>query len=545
MRGDPFFVVTSALCVASWLLSACGGYEDFGEPPYPGEYAPDYGGYDASVGTDLGGGQGDTQTQDTQPEPELDLSGLTRPQIGESYVFIANTLGGALVTIQQQNLTANAIRICTDPTQVVVVPGTDTAAVLCEGNETVAFVNAEEPDVIAVAEIAPGANRLAIDEAGRHVLAWFDPYEDPTRIGPNANPQDFNVIPVPESLDEPEVEAHLVSIGYGLQRLETSGTRAFITTSEGFHDLDLASVDSDQFAPIYSLGLGSAEPGEREVVIDESSNTALVRSLGESGFRVLSLESFELYDVPLPAPLTDLDLMVPGEMAVGVIGSESSVVLIDLTSLGEFAAGEEVPEPTSLTFVSLEDIRIGLGLPLASRGEVAVYSTLGTSSELAVINTSGEEVGRVRFRKPIASVTPSPSGDRLFVRHYTTPDAVGSQAAMLQSNGYSVVELDSLFSRLALTPTDVAEATFSADSQELFLRLDTEGAVYEVRQISLGSFAEQRFELEYAPQSLSISPSTEELIVNEALDTGRVTFIDPETGEQRHITAFGLNGRTE
>ena len=43
----------------------------------------------------------------------------------------------------------------------------------------------------------------------------------------------------------------------------------------------------------------------------------------------------------------------------------------------------------------------------------------------------------------------------------------------------------------------------------------------------------------------NFEPATGRVYISQLADTGRITFIDTETGVQRHVTAYQLNRRIE
>jgi hypothetical protein len=43
------------------------------------------------------------------------------------------------------------------------------------------------------------------------------------------------------------------------------------------------------------------------------------------------------------------------------------------------------------------------------------------------------------------------------------------------------------------------------------------------------------------PEAIGVVPGTNQIFVSQRAETGRITFIDAETGDVQHVSAFQLN----
>jgi len=87
---------------------------------------------------------------------------------------------------------------------------------------------------------------------------------------------------------------------------------------------------------------------------------------------------------------------------------------------------------------------------------------------------------------------------------------------------------------------------FTEDGSQAFVMLeDAARDVAAVQQLNFTSFRQETVDLARPPEAIGVVPATGRIFVSQLSETGRITFIDAETGRQQHVTAFQLNRRIE
>lgn len=501
------------------------------------------GGRSGTPSVDAGSDAGGAPSPDVAPPPEQEEFELQAPRASRTYVFVANTTLNSVAKIDSLTLAVTPIEVCLEPTEVRTLPTFDRAVVLCRGDDQIAVIDAGDGDgdTVRLTWSAENANRLLLAPNGDYALAWFDEraagaFDDP------GNPNDLTLVDLGEVGDSPQ--SYLLSVGFGVRdvQFDAAGERAFLTTEDGLNVIELAEVQGDQFVPVLSIGEDPlARAADREVHVTDDGALAFVRSSTFAGLRVLDIASGEIDDIVLPGVPTDLDLFPGGGRGIAVIREAETVAVLPLP--------DAVDDPSLVDLIELPGRPMGLAQITPSSQDVLLYTTLG-SSLLTVLDLEAEAAVTVDLRKDIAGVIVAPEADRALVRHRraggTPVPGEPLDDFIAKSPGYSLLDVPTGFARLVLADTDPDDLVFTDDGSQAFVMLEEAAAgVQSVQWVDFESFRVETFEMARPPESVGVVPATGRVYVSQRAATGRITFIDTETGRQQHVTAYQLNRRIE
>ncbi len=230
-----------------------------------------------------------------------------------------------------------------------------------------------------------------------------------------------------------------------------------------------------------------------------------------------------------------MDISPDGRYVVAVVRYAGAVVRLPLP--------EGFNDPTLAEITIIPEGRIGQ-VALARDGQRAVlYTTADTRDErLTVLDfAQGTSPTAVDLHKAVGQLAVTADGDTAFVVHQqTSADPSDSVAEQLvdQSYGYSLVNLDTGFSKLEITEGPVLQFTLLPEAGSAFL---TFAAPAEVHRVGLGDFVHTTVPLASVPAAIGPVPLSRRVFVSQEHPDGRITFIDWDTGAISTVTGFELN----
>jgi WD40 repeat protein len=250
--------------------------------------------------------------------------------------------------------------------------------------------------------------------------------------------------------------------------------------------------------------------------------------------------------VPPPAPLaasiTDVDLAPSGDYALAVVRDQSTVLQVDIP--GAFDGSSKV------RVLKIGTELVGSVSIAPDSNRALLYTTaVETQERISVLDLATGEYQPVRLPKSVESVTIADNSATALIVHKKlagSPDEAGitPDVVLDRSYGYSILDLDSGFSKLQTTPTSVGPSTIVPDGSNLFVLFNDKGlAVQTVHQVNLQSFVVKSRNLGSPPTSIGSVPSSKKVFVGQEHPDGRITFIDWETGVIESVTGFELNSR--
>jgi DNA-binding beta-propeller fold protein YncE len=497
--------------------------------------------------SDAGGGNrgsdvGETPDVSLPPETEESFD-LQTPSASRSYVFVANATLNTVARIDSVTLAVTPIDVCLVPTVVRTLPTMERAVVLCEGDHQIAVIDpGDGDDEVRYAWVAEHSNTLQLSPDGAYALAWYDERiaEPSDRPG---NPHDLTLIDLVGGNGDPQ--SYLLSVGFGIRSLafDSEATTAYVTTEDGLNVVELASIDRDQFLPLLSLGddpLARAE--DREVHITDDGSLAFVRTSTFRGLRVLDLATGDLRDLDLPAVPTDLDLFPGGDLAIAVMRDANAVAVLPLP--------EALDDPEAIVIVEVTNETIGLSQLAASAEQALLYTTVTDTDHITLLDVETLGHRTYALRKRVTGIVMAPNVDRAIIFH---PSNGGVPVPgepledfIAKSWAFTLFDMASGFGRMVTTPTEPDAVVFTEDGEQAFVMMEDRARdIREIAWVHFDSFLVETLEMARPPEAIGIVPATGRVYVSQLADTGRITFIDTDSGVQRHVTAYQLNRRIE
>lgn len=515
--------------IAYVVIVACSADESsFGADPSRPGGVYDVGGEpvsDAGTADDAGG---DVFVPE-EPEPFVDRG---RPVATQRFLYVASRSLSTVAKIDAESLAVTPIRVGADPRIVAAVPGAgDTVVVLNAGADTLSIIrSAVDGDDVTHLDVLPGCNRVAVSPSGRHVAAWYD--NRAARSGDEIGSlQEVSLVDL--SVDE----VFALSVGFSVRdvQFDASGTQGFFITDTGVSALDLGGVDGDLPVPPVPFGdEGIAIEADYEILVSSDGRHAIRRAASDSGVRILEFSTGEVAAVELPEVPTDVDLVEGDAMVLAAMRDSGRVAAIDIESAFSEAVDitfHDVPAPVGLIAVDAEEL------------VALTYTTVSDVRRMGFLPLSGSgDAGYVALQKPPRAVLTGPTPTAVVVHE---PDAdsdeTGAIGDVARSWGVSLVDLPSRYAKLSLAPAEPVEVLFTDGGGGVVLRFEGADVARQLLLLDTESFASRTVELVAPVEAFGAMPGAERIFVSQEAENGRITFIDLQSGEQRHISAFLLN----
>lgn len=528
--------------LATWILSALllgcsdstsagsGGWGFSNEAPGAPKADSSSGGSGAAKG---GSGPG-TLPAEKEPEPDFGA-----PEGSPNYVYIPAAGTDRIIRVAGDTLQVSLIEVASQPTVCKVIPGQDAAVVLHRGSDEVAIIRSSAAgDEVQTLPVLAHCNALAIDPTGQNALVWYSYAAakpgDPVgsfqglsllRLGPGA----------PSTLS--------VSVGFRPSDVHftADGKKAMVVTDDGVSVLELAKLKDGDIVSAVPLSKKPLSKVEREVLTTDDGIWAVMREADKSALTIVHLPSKQIGEAKLDAPPTDLDL-VPGAKAVlAVVRDAGQVAMVDLP---------DAPTPSYVVkTASMGDLVAGLAR-LTDDGKTAIlYTSVAGIEQVATLDIKTGDVAAVAIRKTVDNLLIMPGTRKAIILHkpgkgpgYDDP----TEKFVDDAQGYTLFDLDTGYTKLVLTPVHPLEVAFAASPAKAWLLLpDPAGVSHLVQEADLASFQTADTALGSAPQHARYLQKAGLLAVTQDHPSGRITFVDAETGAAKTVTGYELNGKVK
>jgi hypothetical protein len=514
-----------------------------------------------------------TPVKDLDPEVEQALTFET-PKAGKSSVYVPNTNTNRVAVVNAGTFNIENLPVGTSPKYAATVPGQDVALVLNTGTRDAALLRTSDTGQTTVIklEIGHDANAIAVAPDGKRAIVYLN------STGSSVGAQSFQDLTVVDLTAGAE-KASRMSVGFrprGVQ-FSSDGGRAFVVTEDGISILDFAELaKGPAIARLIPVGdtLGAGQ--STDVQVTPSGAFALARREGESTLRLINLvdgtiEKLSLATqlpatnvgdggvladagggldagvsdagITLAPELTDLDISPDGTFALAVLRDRGALVRIPLP--------EGFRDPKTITVRRVEDQLIG-SVTLSKSGTRAIaYTTAVPVEGVVVVDlTSSAPPRSIRLRKAVRAIALSDDGTRALVLHAAVGSAAGNadeDTRIDASEGYSLVDTDSGFAKLQLTPARVSATglLLTPDGSRVFTLLNGNN-VKTVEMADLKSFQVTSVELSTPPTSIGFVPGLPgqpRVFVGQAGEGG-ISFLDAVTGAKvRSVSGFEIASR--
>jgi DNA-binding beta-propeller fold protein YncE len=523
----------------SWLIAwvyvaiaGCGN--STGAPGSPGSSGAEddaqggFRGKDSSTSFDAGAGK-----PDLPPEKEKEAN-FGAPESSPHFVFIPATDADRVVKISGSTLKVTLVEVGDRPKILRVVPGQDAVLAIDSGSDDVALLRSTETtDDLQFLPILH-SNALAMDPSGNYALAWFDLGKAGAgEIGPTAAVSVLRLTPG-------KTASLTISVGYRPQTVQftADGKQALVVSADGVSVLNLDALkDGDQAPPVPVSKNPLDKPTEREVLTTPDGKWAVVRQTGKAAVSVVHLPTHWITDVTLDSVPTDLDLVPDGSAALAVLRDSKQVALVPLPA-----------DPTTPVPIVADVGELTAGLArITDDGKTAVlYTSVAGIEQVATLDLKTMKVQPFLLRKTVDYVF-LPAGSRKAILVHKPAPGPGNaddpvEATVDASEGYTLFDLDTGYTKLVLTPVKLTEIATSHTPDKAWLLLpDPAGLTHLVQAVDLASFLTQDFGLGSPPEHVRDLPLAGVVAVTQTHPTGRITFIGSKTGEAKTVTGYELN----
>ncbi|MGM0575992.1 MAG: YncE family protein [Myxococcota bacterium] len=494
-----------------------------------------------AVGSDVAAP--DTSTPPPPPEDEVDFD-LRTPEAGESHLYIPSAGLDALVVVDAATLDVHLVEVGVEPTLVRALPDDHGAVVLNRGSDDVSIVRPAEPGVFDVRtlDVLADHNRMVLSPGGEWAFLWFDP----TVGGPGGfgSLQDVSAV----RLVPDEVAVYDLAVGYRPTEIHFSdgGELALFFCEDGVSGVRLPLLDGDVFLPPVPVDDDPfREPEDREIAVTPDGSLAVVRDLvGEPRLTLVDLQSHDLHTLPLPDWPSDLDMTPDGGTVVVPMKATRQVALVQVPEAFDWQPPEGAePADNPHVTVAFTGAPFGSAVLTSDASRALLYTTEPGTQAVGMVDLAAGQVSVQPMPKEITSVLVSPDGSMGALLHRR---GSGSDPDLADREAYSLLDLDTGFSKILTVDNPVEEVIFTDDSEELFVLMpDPWGADHLVHRVSAGSFATVPYRTPDAPVFVGAMPGIHKVAI--ALDnpTGWITFVDTADDTVDQVNSFELNSYIE
>ena len=497
---------------------------------------------------------------DVFEQPEQNFRYLA-PRAGRDYIFVPNETLDTVSKIDADSLAITTIPVGDRPTRIEAVEQENFAVVLNQDSDQVSIIRADAlpgpSDEVVNLTIDERMNDLILSPDGEYAFAFFS-YARQEDGEPDGNLQTVSFIRTGVGAEA----VFSLSIGFQVRGItfRTEGsvdegnlraTHAYIITDTGLSIVTLDAVEGDLALPIVQVTPRSLDdPLDREVYVAPSGEYAIARDVGAPELYIVRLSDGVIQTVTLPGLATDLDLFPPD--ADPTADEDRAIVLVrDQNQVMEVPLDAAFIDPVAAPrVIEAGDEVKGLASIDATGRWLVLYTTLGEVDRMTLVDLSDESYEVIRLRKSIRGVAVAGDGQHAIVFHpaQTAPESASSaEALVLERPGYSVVDLESGFTRLVSSRVEVEDFTFwgDADNSYAFLSfVDEDLGIADVDHVDLNANTVVTMPLGSPPSNLGRIFGRQRVWINQDHPLGRITFIDVFSGEPRTVTGFELNRRT-
>ena len=483
----------------------------------------------------------------------------------DSYVFVPNQSEGSdtVALIDGWDFSVNPIRVGLEPVQVVAAQVEQQGAVgyvLSVGNPTVSIIRADQgvgdqrADV-RILSIPWEVNQLVMAPDGRHVLAYIDPELPINDSASAASLQTMALIRLGETPGTDEIFE--LSVTRRIQEIAftTDGTQAFVVGEEGINRLSLWDIKSDAFIPALDLQMQTSifTPQDQEVQFSSEGTTMVMRTSQYSGLGLFALDPEDLKAqdqrmVELPGVPTDLDLVEREDgslLAVATLREQGKIALFEVADA--FEADEE---DEFIRYLDTAGAEAGIGRLAPDESVMAVFSTLPSIPTVGLVDLETETIETYGLRNQIRSLEISPDSRTAVVVHRAQPDLPSTgdpEDEFRRGEGLTLWDLETGYRRPIVLQGEPEEILMTTDADGhpfLYVMITSDAPNRQgVMRIDLGTHRTDFVRLHRRPMQLGIV--AEQVFCSQDAETGRITFLDVNTTDQRTVSGYELNAGIE
>jgi hypothetical protein len=480
-------------------------------------------------------------------ETEIELG---PPISSQRFVYVAMTAQGKLARVDGNTLAVSTTPVGAAPREIATIPGSDGAVALdaVDGTATVVRPVVTGGDGTRVLATLPGLNRIDIDPTGRFAVIWFDVVRARQDGTPSSGSFQDAVI---AALSPGHESSVALTVGFRPRavQFDAAGAHAFVITEDGVSVIDLADAigHGPRIVPPIAVAAPGVSPDDLEVQVVATGDWAAVRQTGHAGVRVVGLGSTttgQVWDVPLAAPATDIDLVFDGSRLYAVVRDAAQLAVIDIPA--------DAIDPTGIDLVDLAPATVG-SIAVSTDGTRALLYTNATLdphlTEVA-LDRPGFPHATYALNKAVRAVAIAPDSATAVVLSAKAPGDPATASSLddliARSFGFELVDLATGFAKLQLTPVDPGVPAFAPGGAAAYVPLDGGDAATATRALQIVSTRTgivRTVALGSPPSSVGVVPLAGQAFVAQRHPLGRMSFVALATGAVRTVTGFDLNSQ--
>ncbi len=528
------------------------------------------------------------------PETEAVLD-FEPPHAGEHFCYVVNPDTNRVAVIDATTLAIHSEETGEHPSYLETLQGKDVAIVLNTASNDASIIRTAPSGSSTVTRVplSAGSNTIRVAPDGRHAIAFFD--AEKGGLGSSGSFQDVNLITIAASGAEVDTSAS-ITVGFRPSRVffDDSMKHAFVVTEDGVSVIELGVKNQAGIARTLPLGPKSASK-KLDVSVTPDGKYALSRSPDSSLIDLLDLTTGDVKALDLtalllraglpnsPLPMAEGAAGFPGQAgsagaltaggAPALSGAGGAFVAevsdLDLAESGEFAmavvrnagAAVRIPIPGAFTdpaearTVFIPDEFIGSVTLTPNGNQALLYTTAqATVERLTVLDLKQFSWQTRDLRKIIRSVVITPDSSTAIIVHDKAPGDPGDAGldpdlVIDRSYGYSLLKLDTYFSKLQTTAADVGPMSVMPDGSSLFVLVSGRNAhqgapdIQSFERVGLRDFIVTHVTLGSTPLSVGSVPGALKAWVSQRHPDGRISFTDFAANNIESVTGFELNSR--
>ena len=465
----------------------------------------------------------------------------------DRYLYSLEVEKRRIVRIDAQEFQVDALETGLAPMDMQVLPSGE-RLVLVDASDTVEVVDGsgiEENRVIW--DTARSLSHLKISPTGEHLALYYD-WDDPRALDRQSDPGNINQISILAVGDSEFVEDdddHLVDLSVGLLprdvQFSADGDRAVVIGRRDVTRVDLLTVEAGVAAPTNTVDIDESAV---EFLVNQAATQILLRFDSHFQLHVVDLDDGSVTCLGFAGNITDV--LSTGDDNFLVAFNTDAGHQLSTVSFSD--AGPTCPADDG-------DFDIGDADSLtydASSARVLAYVSDASVENLWFLDLVSGDTETIRLEKAVAAVAFASGGDFVRVSHLKAagvpawnPAVEDTDVSIDKSYGVSWIDLNSGLQRLTIRDEPFGPFSFAPHT------LSRTGATYQalvednqprmlVVEHSAG-FNESWIDFASETLYMGYILATDSIYSIQDHPMGRVTFVDAQTHDLRHVTGYALD----
>ena len=465
----------------------------------------------------------------------------------DRYLYSLEVEKRRIVRIDAQEFQVDALETGLAPMDMQVMPGGE-RLMLADASDTVEIITgAGLYEARVIWDTARSLSHVKIAPGGDHVVVYYD-WDDPRALDRQPNPGNINqvsILAVGTNDAMGDDDDHLVDLSVGLLprdvQFSADGAKAVIIGRREVTTVNLLSFEEGVAVPTHTIDI---DESAIEFLVNDAASEILLRYDGQPQLDVVDLISGEVTCLQTEGTILDITETGNDQFLVAFTNDEGNHM-----SQLSFTDAAESCEAQAGTYA------IGNARTLAYDPEsnrTLAYVADEAVENLWFIDLVTDEQQTIRLEKAVSAVAFSDSGTIVRIAHLKAdgtpawnPTVEDTDVSIDKSYGVSWIDLTTGLQRLTIRDEPFGPFSFAP------ALLGRVGATYQalsedsqprllVVEHSAG-FNESWIDLASETEHMGYILSTDSIYAIQDHPMGRVTFVNAESQELRHVTGYALD----